>query len=259
MDKKTLMVVPCFNEAHRFPIDYWKDMIHSEPSTHWIFVNDGSSDTTSLILEDIVKGSTAELVNNKKNLGKGNSIRQGFNHALGQSSEFKTFGYIDSDGAFSHVDLKRLIEMANELQFSEIDYDAILSSRVALAGRQINRNPVRHYIGRLVATFLTKDWADAPYDTQSGLKLFPNSTSFQTALTEPFKTKWFADIEILTRIGIKNGGSLSLWEEPLTSWSDISGSKLNFKHAPKLFREMFLARKEVSRFVKTMRFSNGSN
>lgn len=259
MDKKTVMVVPCFNEAHRFPIEYWNDLIHSEPSTHWIFVNDGSKDATGNILEELVKGSTAEIIHNKKNLGKGNSVREGFMYAFRQHPQFKTFGYMDSDGAFSKEDLIRLIEKVAELRLLDQELDAILSSRVALAGHHINRKTSRHYIGRLIATYLTRDWVGAPYDTQSGLKLFVNSNSFQKALTEPFNTSWFVDIEIMTRIGIENGGNLNLWEQPLTSWSDISGSKLNLKQTPKLLREMLMARREVTKLVKVRRISNGSH
>ena len=259
MDKVIAMVVPCFNEAHRFPRRYWEDLIHSKPSIHWIFVNDGSSDSTGLILQETTKGTTAEVINNEKNLGKGNSVRVGFIHALNKSTKFKTLGYIDSDGAFSKFDLERLLEKSHELGLSKSGIDALLSSRVALAGHEINRNPSRHYIGRLIATYLTRDWFGAPYDTQSGLKLFSNSSSFQNSLKESFQTSWFVDIEIMSRIGIENGGKLSLWEEPLTSWSDISGSKLNIKHAPKLLWEMLMARSEVSRLVKVRRSSDGSH
>lgn len=249
MVKQTAIVVPCFNEAHRFPMQYWKDLVQEENSIQWIFVNDGSSDKTSLVLEELTKDSSAEIVHNIRNLGKGNSVREGFKYALQQSAYYKTLGYMDSDGAFSKKDLLWLINKVEEFEHSHKKLDAILSSRVALAGHHINRNPSRHYIGRLIATYLTRNWADAPYDTQSGLKLFSNSYSFRKAINDVFQTSWFVDIEIMTRIGIENGGDLNLWEEPLTSWSDMAGSKLNFKHAPKLIREMFVARREVSRLI----------
>jgi glycosyltransferase involved in cell wall biosynthesis len=225
-------------------------LIHEENGVHWIFVNDGSSDSTRLILQELIKDSSADVIHNQRNLGKGNSVREGFRHALGQSSQYKTLGYMDSDGAFSKGDLLRLIKIVDKLELSNQELDAILSSRVALAGHHINRNPSRHYIGRVIATYLTRNWVDAPYDTQSGLKLFPNSNSFQKAINEAFQTSWFVDIEMMIRIGIENGGRLNLWEEPLTSWSDMAGSKLNFKHAPNLIREMFIARREVSRLIK---------
>jgi hypothetical protein len=125
----------------------------------------------------------------------------------------------------------------------------MLSSRVALAGREIRRNPSRHYLGRVVATFLTRSWIDAPYDTQSGFKIFSNTESLRSALENDFKTSWFVDIEILTRIGNSNGGLLNIWEEPLTFWRDVAGSKLKLSKIPKLLIEIFIARKEVSRFV----------
>jgi glycosyltransferase involved in cell wall biosynthesis len=235
-------------------MQYWKDLVHEENGIRWIFVNDGSSDKTSLVLQELTKNSSAAVIHNIRNLGKGNSVREGFMYALGQSAQYKTLGYMDSDGAFSKKDLLRLINKVDEFENSHQKLDAILSSRVALAGHHINRNPSRHYIGRVIATYLTRNWADAPYDTQSGLKLFSNSQSFQKAINELFQTTWFVDIEIMTRIGIENGGGLNLWEEPLTSWSDIAGSKLNFKHAPKLIREMFVARREVSRLIEMRDF-----
>ena len=259
MVNQTAIVVPCFNEDHRFPMQYWRDLVHEENGIQWFFVNDGSSDKTSNLLQDLIKDSSAEVIHNPRNMGKGNSIREGFIHALKQNSKYKSLGYMDSDGAFSKRDLFCLIGKFEELELSNKKRDAILSSRVALAGHQINRNPSRHYIGRIIATYLTRNWVDAPYDTQSGLKLFANSISFQNAIDETFKTSWFVDIEILTRIGIENGGNLSLWEEPLTSWSDVAGSKLDLKHTPKLFREIFVARKEVSKLIKSRGLQSGSH
>lgn len=257
MGKKTALVVPCFNEAHRFPMEYWKELIQLEPNIHWIFVNDGSSDSTGFLLQDLISDSTAEVIHNKKNLGKGNSVREGLMYALAKSLDFKTLGYMDSDGAFSKSDLIRLIGKTDELEFSDKALDVILSSRVALAGHYIRRNPSRHYLGRLIATYLTRGWFDSPYDTQSGLKLFSNSIALQNSLKDSFQTSWFVDIELMTRIGIENAGQLNLWEEPLTSWSDMAGSKLNLRQLPKLLREIFIARREVSKLVKTQRLING--
>ena len=132
--------------------------------------------------------------------------------------------------------------------------DVLLSSRVGLAGHQINRRHSRHYLGRMIATYLTNGWKDAPYDTQSGFKLFSNTVSFQQALSEDFKTKWFADVELFTRIGIHNGGNLNLWEEPLTSWRDVEGSKINFRKFPRIMVEIILARREVLKLIKEIRF-----
>jgi hypothetical protein len=134
-----------------------------------------------------------------------------------------------------------------------------VSSRVALAGRKIKRDPLRHYLGRVIATILTSSWEDAPYDTQSGFKLFRNSNSFQNAVNQEFKTKWFVDIELLTRIGINNGGALNIWEEPLTSWRDVEDSKLSMRDSPLLLSEIAIARREVLRLIKKRKSKNGSH
>jgi dolichyl-phosphate beta-glucosyltransferase len=251
MNKKVILVVPCYNEAERFSIDYWQDVIQSDSNIGWVFVNDGSSDSTGELLRRAVSMSNCMIINYERNLGKGNAIRIGFLSALESSPDCELIGYIDSDGAFSRHDIVKLTNKTIEITSNQLDnsLDAMLSSRVALAGREIRRNPSRHYLGRVVATFLTRSWIDAPYDTQSGFKIFRNTESLRSALENDFKTSWFVDIELLTRIGNLNGGLLNIWEEPLTFWRDIAGSKLKLSKIPKLLIEILIARKEVSRFV----------
>jgi hypothetical protein len=137
--------------------------------------------------------------------------------------------------------------------------DAVISSRVSLSGRFIERKRSRHYLGRIIATFLTHKWIDAPYDTQSGFKLFKNSQSFQNSIRKSFSTKWFVDIELLTRIGISNKGKLVIWEEPLNFWRDVNGSKLGFTSYPQIFVEMVVARKQVLKFITERESVHGLN
>jgi hypothetical protein len=66
-------------------------------------------------------------------------------------------------------------------------------------------------------------------------------------------------VEILTRIGIYNNGSLSIWEEPLFFWEDVDGSKLKIKHLYSIFLELIFARKQVLKYLKERSRQNGSN
>ena len=261
MSKKIVLVVPCFNEAGRMPTSYWRELVSLQNEISWVFVNDGSTDGTSERLKEIVSGTDARVINSKKNQGKGNAIRTGFQSALDNNGNCEIVGYVDSDGAFSKEDILRLVTLAFSIAGSEATnpVDAILSSRVALAGHEIKRKSSRHYIGRIIATFLTNGWEDAPYDTQSGFKLFRNSSSLQSALENRFKTHWFVDIELLTRIGIANRGVLDIWEEPLTSWRDVGGSKLGLRKTPKLLTEISVARREVSSLLHKRKSQHGSN
>ncbi|CAN2171160.1 WcaA Glycosyltransferases involved in cell wall biogenesis [Candidatus Nanopelagicaceae bacterium] len=252
MHNKMILVVPCFNEENRFPFGYWQELIRADSNLGWVFVNDGSTDSTNTLLNQVVIDSNSIVIDYSKNLGKGNAIRKGFLTALDKYPDCEFLGYIDSDGAFSKDDVLHLMNKTFDIPSSEINgpLDAVLSSRVALAGRNIRRKSSRHYVGRIVATFLTSSWKEGPYDTQSGFKIFRNSKSFQHALENDFKSSWFIDIELLTRIGNLNGGLLNIWEEPLTSWRDVSGSKINVRKIPKLIIEILMARREVTRYLK---------
>jgi glycosyltransferase involved in cell wall biosynthesis len=261
VNKRVALVVPCFNEENRLPIEYWREIVNMKSEISWIFVNDGSSDRTIELLNRIVQGTDSKIIECDLNLGKGNAIRLGLLHALSAGSRSDVLGYIDADGAFSKEDIMSLVKLAVTRCSDTVDtpIDAILSSRVSLAGHDIKRKSSRHYLGRLIATFLTRDWEEAPYDTQSGFKIFRNSDSFQNALTNEFKTRWFVDIELLTRIGIRNCGKLRIWEEPLTSWRDVSGSKITITSFPKLLAEILIARREVSHLIEEGWSKDGSN
>jgi len=261
MIRKIAIVVPCFNEAKRFPLQYWREMLGIDPEIQWVFVNDGSTDSTLELLQLLDKESNVKIFESQENFGKGNAIRLGFLECLANFPDLEILGYLDSDGAFSKIDVKNLIDIIlnTDFKISDFPIDAVISSRVALSGHQIQRKPSRHYIGRVIATFLTRDWSDAPYDTQSGLKLFRNSNSFKHSIIERFQTKWFVDVELLARIGVANGGALNIWEEPLTSWHDVAGSNLSFMKSPKLIREILLARREIKNLIQKKVMTNGSH
>lgn len=244
MNKSIAIVVPCFNEELRLPREYWKSLVSVESNIHWLFVDDGSSDGTTKVLKEICDGTLAQILKLSANQGKGNAIREGFIKVIAQDLEINFIGYLDSDGAFSINDVMRLAKMANESSF-----DAIISSRVSLSGRLINRKSSRHYLGRLIATYLTRNWEDAPYDTQSGYKLFANTESFRESIKVEFSTKWFVDVELITRIGVSNKGLLNLWEEPLLSWKDVDGSKLKARKICALVVEIVFARRQVLKLL----------
>jgi glycosyltransferase involved in cell wall biosynthesis len=256
MHKLAVLVVPCFNEENRFPVNYWQEILNANSDISWIFVNDGSTDKTIELLKEITRGTESKYISCNSNLGKGNAIRIGFLNALKSNLQYQIFGYVDSDGAFSREDIFRMVEQASEkcVESQKFPIDVLLSSRVGLAGHQINRRRSRHYLGRMIATFLTNGWKDAPYDTQSGFKLFRNSIPFQQALNEEFKTKWFVDVELFTRIGINKGGDLNLWEEPVTSWRDVEGSKISLRKILRITVEIILARREIRKLIEESRF-----
>lgn len=248
------LVVPCFNEALRLPVDYWKKMISNFQDVNWIFVDDGSTDSTLFILNELCRATNAEVLVSKMNIGKGNAVRIGLQSSLKSEIKPDIVGYLDSDGAFSHEDVSALIELARTSINNEDSkqFDVFILSRVALSGRNIRRKLNRHYLGRVIATLLSFGWNGAPYDTQSGFKIFRTSDYLQFSLREPFKTRWFFDVELISRIGCNKNSEVGIWEEPATSWADIEGSKLRSKHILLILRELIHARSEVNRLRKML-------
>ena len=237
-----LMIVPCYNEAQRWNSDYWRDLLQVDGIT-WLFVNDGSTDNTYEILTQFVgeNSQNSSYLSLQGNVGKGEAIRSGWLHGLKsnpeKSGEFAGAGFIDADGAFERVDLERLTNKFTERVFED-SFQSVWSSRVALAGRNIERHASRHYIGRLVATFLSIGGHTLPYDTQSGLKLFATSQEFMGAIQSRFETRWLFEMEIVTRLQADFGAPLKIWEMPLLNWRDVGESKITKRESFRILQEL---------------------
>jgi dolichyl-phosphate beta-glucosyltransferase len=241
------MVVPCFNEEKRINISKWQTIINEFPECYWIFVNDGSSDATSIKLGELT-GKNVLKLDLPTNHGKGNAIRAGLNYAINapvfaRPHDFSRIGYIDSDGAFDLDDIRMLFSAAQEKRDSMPGFKVIIGSRVKLAGRQIQRNKRRHYLGRLISTFICLGWEKAPYDTQSGFKIFDLDLSFREAVNSPFKTSWFFDIELILRLDAL--GSLKIWEVPLLKWEEIGESSIKTTKYLNILRQIITIRSLV--------------
>jgi glycosyltransferase involved in cell wall biosynthesis len=236
--KKVALIVPCFNESNRFKIDYWKSLA-SLPGTDLIFVNDGSTDQTKLILEKFSRDYGSRVIHLPENVGKSNAVRRGLLSALNSTDQKYHFvGFIDADGAFSTSDVASFIFESERI--AEI-YESIWSSRVALSGRKIDRKSSRHFIGRIVASTLSlKLKIILPYDTQSGLKLFTRSDELLACLNLPFKTRWLFEIELILRWNKKFAYPLKIWEWPVNYWTDVRGSKINFVESLRIFKELLI-------------------
>ena len=233
MEQNTVaLVVPCFNESSRNSQEYWNDIVGSK-DINFIFVDDGSSDSTYDELEALSEAnSNVTILRNIRNLGKAATIRNGIIFALQNMPALERIGYLDADGAFSAKEVQRIVSLAiND------SADCIWSSRVLLSGRDLKRNFVRHYLGRIVSTLLSLRYSYLPYDTQAGLKVMKISVSFRGVWTTEFKTRWFVDLEMLLRWR-KLEPSLNVWEEPVGYWHEIAGSKITIKEVIRLSFEI---------------------
>ena len=249
------IVIPCYNEELRFSKEYWYSAIENFTHIQWYFANDGSTDGTINKLKELLLFENCSLIEYKNNHGKAECIRRSIKSILSKDNSINVIGYIDCDGAITIEDMNSLIteiqlhwEDQNNLNSS---YDSIIASRASLAGRNIERNLSRHYIARIISTFLCRGWNGAPYDTQCGFKLFRVQDALNYAVAFPFKTRWFIDIELFSRISLYKLRLASIWEVPLMRWRDIQGSKLtNFGNFFRILKEIIIARGLIKAMLK---------
>jgi len=242
MKRNVFIVVPCFEEAHRWPEpDYWKEVMQ-QPGICLVFVNDGSRDSTGELIAATINGTHHRQINLSRNLGKAEAVRAGFISIFeeGGASRESLIGFLDADGAFPAKSVSEFCECAIRKIFDE-QYDAVWSSRVALSGRNIERSANRHYLGRIISTWLGLHFGDLPYDSQSGLKIFRSSSSLREASAYPYRTRWMFDLELLSRI-LKSPVTedYQIWEEPVTAWADMGKSHVKGKEFLRIVGELFV-------------------
>lgn len=218
------LVIPCYNEERRIDLEYW-DALANRSDISLVFVNDGSTDRTNKILEELKSRhpKSVECLHFKANRGKAKAVRSGMTHISGL---YDWVGFLDADGAFPLKVVEQCLEITHEPPSGE--FHSFWFSRVKLAGSNIERNWFRHYLGRIMVTFATFGLINCPYDTQAGFKVFKNHPRLNSIWEEQFTTKWLFDIELFIRIS-RNGMSNTIKEIPVSAWRDVAGSKINFR------------------------------
>lgn len=237
--QKTIIVVPCYNEETRFPKQSFLDFINRVSGIKFLFVDDGSKDQTFKILEGLRQENPDQIdvLKLPVNSGKAEAVRKGFLRAFECQPEFLAFW--DCDLATPLELLPSFIEIFKERPKVEM----VFGARVKLMGRNIQRRLHRHYLGRIFATFASLVLNLSIYDTQCGAKMFRNTETLKSIFSEPFKSKWIFDVELLARY-LKQTKSSSLdpdtkiYELPLTAWHDVRGSKLKPADFAKAFVEL---------------------
>jgi glycosyltransferase involved in cell wall biosynthesis len=238
---QVLFCIPCFNEGERLRGEYLSKILQIGGVTI-LLVDDGSTDDTLANLHSFAAefgSDRVKVFSLEKNSGKGEAVRQGLIQARKMTERFRFLGFMDADGAISVEDIESIVKLGANLD----GYEMIWSSRVALAGREIDRSLARHYIARTFSTLIALFYPNLPYDTQSGLKLFTAGIQLDQVISQPFRTRWLFEIEMLLRWRQINNGLVSLWEEPLMRWRDVPGSKVAD------LREIFRMMNEVTKVI----------
>jgi glycosyltransferase involved in cell wall biosynthesis len=227
------VVIPCFNEVRRLPVDRIQALGH-EPGIQLLLVDDGSTDGTALALERICHAlplGRARLVVLDRNCGKAEAVRRGLLSALETGSD--VVGYLDADLATPPEEMVRILRTLDPGTAQ-----AAFGSRVAVLGARIERSTARHYLGRIFATFASLVLRLPVYDTQCGAKAFRVSPALAAALSEPFHARWAFDVELIGRLLAAGVTRDDLVEVPLREWVDVGGSRLRPLQFPLLGWEL---------------------
>jgi len=228
--QKTIIVVPCYNEAARLNGNAFLSLVRTESGLSFIFVNDGSRDGTLKKIEEMSSKEPGHIhvINLSKNVGKAEAVRLGMLEALKEDAVFA--GYWDADLAAPLSEIENLCRL-----FTCPDVIAVFGSRVKLLGKKIERRAVRHYLGRVFATLVSMILRLPVYDTQCGAKMFRNTETVRILFNKPFRVNWSFDVEVLARLKLlaESGRSVpvasSVFECPLNEWGEVHGSKIKTK------------------------------
>jgi glycosyltransferase involved in cell wall biosynthesis len=178
--KKVCVIIPTYNN-HKTLKRVIDGVLHY--TTNVIVVNDGSTDTTSEIINSY---STIDSISILKNQGKGNALRLGFKKAI--ESGFHYAITIDSDGQHFPDDIPVFLE--------ELDKN---DSNILLIGsRNMNQEgvPKKSSFGNKFSNFWF--WFETGIqleDTQSGYRLYPLLNIPKKYFTKKFEF----EIEVIVR------------------------------------------------------------
>ena len=232
----SVIVVPCYNEHARLPVDSFMDHLKLHPTHACCFVDDGSTDGTLGLLKQIVKECpNAFILERTANGGKANAVYHGMLYAL-KNIPSTYFGYMDADLA---TPLSFISIMENKMEKNP-DAMMLFGSRQIAEKNSIERKAFRHYSGRFVSSIIT--WAlGAKFgDTQCGAKLF-SKYGVEIGFEEEFSSSWIFDVEIIKRILLKIGrenSSSHILEIPVNQWKDVGNSKVSTWYFFKMIREL---------------------
>lgn len=224
----SVLVIPCHNEALRLDITRVHKMLEREPDWHFLFVDDGSTDGTPLMLEELRRSFREQVLvlTLPQNAGKAEAVRVGLLHALDQSPLPAYVGYLDADFSTPPESLEPFRDLLQRRK----DLQGVIGVRMELGGRHIKRELHKSVMSKVLAWLSSAVLGVRFRDPTCGAKLLRASPELRSALHRPFLSTGIFDVELISRLGLyyERGGlgplEWSLYEYPLEQWNDVGGS-----------------------------------
>lgn len=247
MQKLLCIVIPCYNEEKRLPLAGYENFLTHDPNTLICFVNDGSSDNTLEVLNQLKSKfeNQIHIVSYEKNVGKAEAIRKGVSFC-NSNLDHDYIAYLDADLSTSLEECKELSTfLDNKINF-------VFGSRIMKIGSVIVRQQFRFVTGRFIATIISNILELKVYDTQCGCKIFTKELSVEV-FKDPFVSKWLFDVEIFNKLIVfygRNNVLERMLEIPLKKWIDTADSKVKMSYFLKLWVDLYRINK-ICKATKT--------
>ena len=194
------VVIPCYNEEKRLVHKEFTDFIDKNSGYHLCFVNDGSTDQTLEVLNDLRNGREdfITVYNCKENGGKAEAVRQGM-LLMSKKEDLDYIGFLDADLS---TDLTDFDDLVSTIENS--DYVIVSGSRIRRMGANITKESARSIISLTINFIIRKILSMDFKDTQCGAKIFHKDV-IGISFDKKFVTKWIFDVEIFRRITLHFG------------------------------------------------------
>ncbi|TBW26467.1 glycosyltransferase [Gramella sp. KN1008] len=231
---KTALFIPCYNEEKRLDIPAFERFIEAElNSIDFFFVNDGSIDNTSKLLQQkLLNYENVSLIENVRNIGKGPALRNAILNS--DLEDYEYFGFIDAD---SDIPLNQIRFLRNEIEAG--DYLIAISKRDLL--KNLKKLSVRNFGSVFIVKIANKLIKLQPglSDTQCGCKLFKREI-YRLCFKDPFISKWLFDIEIFLRLrsGIPYLRN-RIVEVPVLGYSKSNFSNFKFSQNLRILKQLY--------------------
>lgn len=228
------IIIPAYNEAKRLPetLALLKDYIEEQSyDCEVIVVDDGSRDQTAeLVLAMAKRFPQLKLLQNEKNLGKGETVRRGMLAATGRLRLF-----MDADHSTPISELPKLLKYADT-------YPVVIGSRYLKSGSVKIKQPLkRRLISRSGNWLIQRLALPGIRDTQCGFKLF-SAQATADIFSRMTMTGWSLDVELLA---IARQQTLAI-KEVAVEWYDAKHSKVRAsRDANRFLRDLWKIRQNV--------------
>ena len=227
------VVLPAFNEERRLPASLEtlnRFLDDSYPDAEVIIADDGSTDSTAVVVEAVVVGSPRVRLLRLPHRGKGHAVRRAMLEATGRVR------------IFMDVDLAVPVDAIRDAVARVAASDVVIGSRESSGARRIGEPRLRWLMGRIFNAAVR--WVSGldHRDTQCGFKGFTAQAADQ--LFGGQRSDGFGfDVELLY-LARKHG--LTVDELPV-EWHYDADSRVRWYHPLRMLLEVVSMRRRSSR------------